>query len=55
MAKIHGAVVVNTERCKGCRLCSWSRSSEYGTMQGMPPVCCGLSLQCAEPQRERGE
>lgn len=21
MAKIHGAVVVNTERCKGCRLC----------------------------------
>lgn len=21
MAKIHGAVVVNTERCKGCNLC----------------------------------
>ena len=26
MAKIHGAVVVNTERCKGCNLCVVARN-----------------------------
>ncbi len=33
---------------------SWSRSSEYGTMQGMPPVCSSMPVQCAKEVNDRG-
>ena len=39
MAKFHGAVVVNTERCKGCRLCLHGAT---GTLYRLPELCNGL-------------
>ena len=48
MAKFHGAVVVNTERCKGCRLCVVACPCNVLNLKEK-------EVQCAEPQGERGK
>ena len=53
MAKIHGAVVVNTERCKGCGLCIHAcpkhllaLEKKHINKKGHTPVCMTDVTQC---------
>ena len=44
MAKIKGAVVVNTERCKGCNLCVVACPSDVLELHPREVKCSKLSL-----------